>query len=224
MKVQLIARSSFLGGTDFSDRARDDQLRGTDLEQIAEYAGRVCYDSMGKGRNSEDFAANILEHNHPNVLYHSWVSFHIEGVSRNLTHELVRHHVGFSPSMRSTRFCDEGGSSFVTPLAVKVLLEEDEDFDKADAEYHRVWRAQYRRVVQKMLMKGHDKKTAHGAAARYLPNGIATQLAWSGNLAAFRSMIERRSVPGVVDAEFCQLSAAMLSILKVEAPAYFKDM
>jgi thymidylate synthase ThyX len=37
----------------------------------------------------------------------------ITGVSRNLSHELVRHHVGFSPSQRSTRYVDERDSAVV---------------------------------------------------------------------------------------------------------------
>lgn len=47
-----------------------DQGIGTDLERLAEIAGRVCYDSFGKGRNSEDYHKHILEVGHLSVLEH----------------------------------------------------------------------------------------------------------------------------------------------------------
>lgn len=49
---------------------REDQLQGTNLERLAELAGRVCYDSLGKGRNSADYHAHILEVGHLSVLEH----------------------------------------------------------------------------------------------------------------------------------------------------------
>lgn len=221
MKVTLISSPNFHGASSSSGkRARPDQLQGTDAERLAEYAGRKCYDSFGRGRDSAAFAENILEHGHVNVLYHAWFSLDIEGVSRNLTHELVRHHVGFSPSMRSTRYCYEGASKTVEHPVLRGL-ERTEAHAKAEAAFDRAWREAYDHTIQALVAAGHDKKTAHGAAARYLPNGIETSLVWSGNIAAFRSLLERRSIEGVVDAEFVELCAAMREVLRPLAPAYF---
>jgi thymidylate synthase ThyX len=50
--------------------ARDDQLKGTAGEQLAELAGRVCYDSLGVGRSSEDFHKHILDVKHLSVYEH----------------------------------------------------------------------------------------------------------------------------------------------------------
>jgi len=53
-----------------------DQFEGFWGDKLAEIAGRVCYDSFGKGRNSVQYAAHILEVKHLSVLEH--VNFTIE--------------------------------------------------------------------------------------------------------------------------------------------------
>jgi thymidylate synthase (FAD) len=70
------------------------QLAGSELANLIEFAGRVCYDSLGKGRPSAEYHANILASGHGSVTEHASITFLIEGVSRALTHELVRHRVG----------------------------------------------------------------------------------------------------------------------------------
>lgn len=55
---------------------RADQMQGTVFEQLAELAGRVCYDSLGKGRNSAGFHKHIIEVAHLSVYEH--VNFTVE--------------------------------------------------------------------------------------------------------------------------------------------------
>lgn len=52
---------------------RADQLQGTPLEQLVELAGRVCYDSLGKGRSSDEYHKHIIEVNHGSVWDHGVV-------------------------------------------------------------------------------------------------------------------------------------------------------
>lgn len=222
MKVELIARPSYVGSaTEQASRARADQMVGTDGEVIAEFAGRGCYDSYGKGRDSDAFATNIREHGHVNVLYHSHFVFAISDVSRNLTHELVRHHVGFAPSMRSTRYVDERESRVVHHPDLGSVDDLPSYLRSKMSRFDSAWRDLYAEVVEHMMANGHDRKTAQGAAARYLPSGIETFLTWSGNAAAFLSMIERRKTPKVVDTEFRLLAKEMLRHLQAEMPRYF---
>ena len=49
---------------------RADQMQGTPLEKLAELAGRVCYDSLGKGRSSADYHEHIREVKHLSVYEH----------------------------------------------------------------------------------------------------------------------------------------------------------
>lgn len=62
-------------------------------EYLTEVAGRVCYMSFAKPRpgGNHAYIEHILEVGHGSVLEHAVWSFVFTGVSRSLTHELVRH-------------------------------------------------------------------------------------------------------------------------------------
>jgi len=49
---------------------KEHQDKGTDLERLAEIAGRVCYDSMGRGRSSPEWHKHVLEVDHLSVYEH----------------------------------------------------------------------------------------------------------------------------------------------------------
>ena len=85
-------------------------------EALAEIAGRVCYMSFGKGRKSNrEYLDNILTSKHGSVLEHAVWCVLITGVSRALTHELVRHRAGFGYSQLSQRYVDESDARYVVP-------------------------------------------------------------------------------------------------------------
>ena len=56
---------------------REDQLAGSDLDNLVELAGRVCYDSLGssKSRPSSSYHAHIIEVGHGSVWEHANVTF-----------------------------------------------------------------------------------------------------------------------------------------------------
>lgn len=81
-------------------------LDNKDGDMLVEFAGRVCYMSFDKGRPSQEYISHILEVGHGSVLEHANFTLLFEGVSRSLTHELVRHRAGFAYSQLSQRFCD----------------------------------------------------------------------------------------------------------------------
>lgn len=54
---------------------RADQLQGTVYESLIELAGRTCYDSLGRGRNSQEYHKHILEVGHLSVLEHANLCF-----------------------------------------------------------------------------------------------------------------------------------------------------
>lgn len=61
--------------------ARPDQLQGTSLEALCELAGRECYDSLGRGRNSIDYHTHILQVGHLSVYEHGNFTVEIRGSS-----------------------------------------------------------------------------------------------------------------------------------------------
>ena len=92
----------------------------TDGERLAEFAGRLCYMSQKNpaNRTTRDYLENIKKQGHGSVLEHATYSLLFEGVSRSLTHELVRHRAGFAYSQLSQRYVDESDAAFVVPPSI----------------------------------------------------------------------------------------------------------
>src|ERR687895_34587 len=85
----------------------------SDPQNLAEFAGRLCYRSWEPGLNpnvsrvrtdSSAYLENILRSLHGSVLEHVSFSFVLHNVSRVLTHELVRHRPGVAISQESMRY------------------------------------------------------------------------------------------------------------------------
>ena len=92
----------------------------TDGERLSEFAGRLCYMSQANPakRPTREYIDNIKKQGHGSVLEHANYSLLLEGVSRSLTHELVRHRAGFAYSQLSQRYVDESNAAFVVPPAI----------------------------------------------------------------------------------------------------------
>ena len=77
-------------------------------EKLAEIAGRVCYLSFARPRpgGNHAYLGHILEVGHGSVLEHAVWNFVFTGVSRTLTHELIRHRAGTGFSQLSQRYVD----------------------------------------------------------------------------------------------------------------------
>lgn len=75
-------------------------------EKLIELAGRTCYDSSDKitDESSSKFVKMLINSGHESVLEHASATFRISGVSRALSHQLVRHRLA-SYSQRSQRYC-----------------------------------------------------------------------------------------------------------------------
>jgi thymidylate synthase (FAD) len=94
------------------DWRTDKEVMGN-AQELIEVAGRSCYRSFDVDLNpnltkvrtgNESYLGNILEVRHGSVLEHGTDSYALVGVSRVLTHELVRHRVGTAFSQESLRF------------------------------------------------------------------------------------------------------------------------
>src|SRR6266404_1110142 len=86
-------------------------------EHLTEVAGRVCYMSFARPRpgGNQTYLNHILEVGHGSVLEHAVWNFLFTGVSRSLTHELIRHRAGFGYSQLSQRYVDESVAEYVEP-------------------------------------------------------------------------------------------------------------
>src|SRR5919109_3482638 len=116
-RITLLARPDFCEPDHLQVRWLGES---TDGEKLAEFAGRLCYMSQKNPANraTREYLENIKKQGHGSVLEHANYSLLLEGVSRSLTHELVRHRAGFAYSQLSQRYVDESDASFVVPPAI----------------------------------------------------------------------------------------------------------
>ncbi|MCS7016695.1 MAG: FAD-dependent thymidylate synthase [Gemmatales bacterium] len=196
-------------------------------ERLVETAGRLCYMSFARPRpgGNAAYLRHILEAGHGSVLEHAVWSFLFVGVSRALTHELVRHRAGFGYSQLSQRYVDESVAEYVEP---KVIAE--------DPELHQLWvetiartHQAYVQLARKLLEKFRDepdgtlrRKLARQAARSVLPNATETKIFVTANARAWRHFIEMRASRWA-DVEIRQLAVKVLRILQQEAPHLFGD-
>lgn len=222
--VSVLARPSFAAPEHLSVNWMGDS---TDGERLSEFAGRLCYMSQANpaGRKTREYLENIKKQGHGSVLEHANYSLLLEGVSRSLTHELVRHRAGFAYSQLSQRYVDESEANFVVPPAIQG----DEGLEAA-------WRAQvseaqrvYVSLVEQLMQrygwvadKVHRRKMAREAARAVLPNATETKIVVTGNVRAWRTMLELRSSEGA-ELEIRRLAVKVLRVLQHEAPGFFSD-
>jgi thymidylate synthase (FAD) len=222
--LSLLARPTFLEPDHLQVRWLGES---TDGERLAEFAGRLCYMSQKNpaSRPTREYLENIKKQGHGSVLEHANYSILVEGVSRSLTHELVRHRAGFAYSQLSQRYVDESEANFVVPPAIV-----------GDDALEKEWRAQieeaqrsYVRLVEHLMEryawvgdKVHRRKMAREAARGVLPNSTETKIVVTANARAWRTMLELRSSEGA-ELEIRRCAVAILKLLQHETPAFFSD-
>ena len=103
-------------------------------QALAEFAGRACYQSWSKPIPATATNAGYLDHilqvGHLSVLEHSTATFYITGISRSVTHELIRHR-HFSYSQLSQRYLPPDGPDVVEPAVIAADPELHEIFTAA---------------------------------------------------------------------------------------------
>ena len=186
-------------------------------DALAEAAGRACYQSWDNPANktNQEYLANIIDHGHFSVLEHASCTFYIEGVSRALTHELIRHrHLSYS--QLSQRFVALEKSTFVVPPALEGREDLLEEFAKASIKC-------YQDLYDLLHAAGLSRKQAREAARCVLPNMTETKIVVTGNHRAWREVVQKRNAPGA-DAEIQRLAQELLRQLKQWAPNTYQDM
>jgi len=196
-------------------------------EHLVEIAGRLCYMSFAKPRpgGNKAYIDHILEVGHGSVLEHAVYSMIFTGVSRSLTHELVRHRAGMSYSQLSQRYVDESDCAFVVPPS--ITLESESGAWWASC----VGRAlgQYQAMIESLEMRFADitdktlkRKKIRETARAVLPNCTETKIFVTGNARAWRHFLELRGSIHA-DAEIQRLAIAVLDVLQAESPNLFGD-
>src|SRR5436190_9481629 len=176
-KVQLIAKTEFFPPEDvpWSTDADGGQA-------LAEFAGRACYQSWSKPVPATATNAGYLDHilqvGHLSVLEHSSATFYITGISRSVTHELIRHR-HFSYSQLSQRYLPERDAEFVEPEVIAndpVLHEKFLAATQASVDAYTELLAGLEEKFADVPTATLRRKQARQAARSVLPNATETRI------------------------------------------------
>lgn len=251
MKVRLIAHTMVLPDamTAETDGVWEPEYGDFGLDAssaLSEFAGRECYQSWKRPNpdtaTNAGYLKNIIGQGHLSTFEHGSCSFRISGVSRSLTHELIRHR-HFSYSQLSQRYAlvkpenADGTPAFV----VAPLFQEGWEFDpsapggtgETQGILERSWSQavkDYEQLIAiwlpRMLQRGVDphmaRKKVRESARSVLPNMTPTSLVLTGNHRAWRWLLFMRGSI-FADAEIRQMAVQLYVELNSLEPALYQD-
>lgn len=199
------------------------QKRGlTDNELLVELAGRKCYDSFGKKagkKTNAEYIKNTQQGDipHASILYHAKLSFFFAGISRRVSHEIIRNYVGAdrdeegAPSQESTRFTHHYGFFIMPPkYLLPAGVEVKEDFYEhqmcmqghfrqfMQGAYHNYLTAVQRECAEWESNHGKpptsiDKKRIYEAASSFLPHQAETSMIFTMNPMSIAKFVRERA-------------------------------
>ena len=191
--------------------------------------------SFGPRRTTNENAAAYIERltsaGHGSVLEHSSFNFLLYGISRSVTHELVRHRAGAAFSQVSQRYV----SGAVLRFVERPEYQEDEELhmtfeeraDRAAAEYEAMADLLLERQEGGASMLTADyrtdaRKKVQQTARSLLPNETEAPMVFTGNVRALRHIIEMRA-DAHAESEIRNLALRLFLCLRTVDPILFGD-
>lgn len=215
----------------------NDPDRLPDGESLIKFAGQLCYASFGAKRtwnkDVKRYMTNLKASGHGSVFEHANYSFLLYGVSRSLTHELIRHRAGFAYSQQSTRYVDQTVLRFVERLEFQsdpALHEQfiariDEIYEKYCKlrDYLEVTNLEALQVEEGSNHAKTDRKKKINQLCRMiLSHELEAPIVVTANIRAWRHFIEMRSHPSA-ELEIRNLAICLYLCLREVAPDIFDD-
>ena len=210
-QVSIAGMAGFLEGfgsdLNFSQYV-DDPTPLTDGARLCKTAGQVCYASFGVKRTYNADAAryfrNIMESGHGSVLEHANYTLLFYGISRSVTHELVRHRAGVGVSQISQRYV----SGRVLRFVERPEYQDDADLHAAFERRIDAAAADYNRIADRLMEQQRSgseilsgdartdlRKKVQQAARSVLPNETEAPIVVTANVRAWRHILEMRANP-----------------------------
>lgn len=212
----------------------DDELKLDDGAALCKFAGQTCYLSFGEKRTRNDpegvkrYFDNIKESKHGSVLEHAYYSMVVWGVDRAFSHELIRHRAGWAYSQLSQRYVDGKTLRFVErpeyqdDAALHASFEHW--IDDARNEYDTRATMLSRKMASELekLPPTDRRKRVNQAARNCLPNETETAVVLTGNVRAWRHVLEMRASL-YADVPIAQVTLCAHEILSAVSPVLFDD-
>jgi thymidylate synthase (FAD) len=209
-----------------------------DAEAATKFAGQLCYMSLGprrtKNANADRYFRNINESGHGSVYEHSNFSFLFWGVSRSLTHELVRHRAGFAFSQVSQRYVSGSLLRFCMRPEFQGDPELEESFfDDIENQYdfyhqtrerwETVLKTRLTPEVQKALGRSGLRKMMNQVARNSLPNCTEAPIYVTMNTRALRHFLNMRGSE-FAETEIRALALKVCELVRIHVPNIFQDV
>jgi thymidylate synthase (FAD) len=180
-----------------------------------EFAGDVFSEERVELKKQEEFVKNIVASGHLSPLEHVKFSFAIQGVSRALTHQLVRHRLA-SYSQQSQRYVKEKDFDYIIPPTI-------ERNSAAKAEFEKLMITIQQSYTKLLTLLGQDKlsgEIANQDARFALPQAAETKIVVTMNCRELLHFFEHRCCSRA-QWEIRQLANKMLEICIEKLPAVF---
>lgn len=187
-----------------------------DPQRMVAMSARLCYSPVGAEDLVENMSAvqveslleKIVEMEHLSTFEHVSFTFAIEGVSRVLTHQLVRHRIA-SYSQQSQRYVSEHEFEYIMPPAIGASSLAKEKFEQL--------MNAVRSTYDELIALGINKEDA-----RYcLANATETKIVVTMNARTLLHFFELRCCVRA-QWEIRSLAELMLAEVKKVAPLLFK--
>ena len=209
-------------------------------EKVIAGAAKLCYSPKGiegtmeqsDDEKNRKFVEMLVGMGHESPLEHISFTFGIEGVSRSLTHQLVRHRIGASYSQKSQRYVEEKDFEYIIPPEIEKRPGAKEKYiaamEMSGKHYEEITEELYEDYVKLYIKKGVSEKEARKTAkkkaiedARFvLPNACETKIIVTMNARALLHFFNHRCC-NRAQWEIQELAIEMLGKVKGIAPTVF---
>ena len=213
-----------------------------DGEKLIASAAKLCYSPVGI-REIEDnleedkissFLTLLMDLNHESPIEHINFTFGVEGVSRTLTHQLVRHRIA-SYSQQSQRYVKLDQFEYIIPPAIESNAKAKEIFietmEKDQASYDEISEILFKEHYDSYIREGLKEKAARSKAekeaiedARYIfPNACETKIICTMNLRSLINFCHHRCCRRAQE-EINKLAWTMVEEIEKVSPLLAKSL
>lgn len=210
-------------------------------ETIVAAAAKLCYSKVDASQIMNDmddesvnkFINHLVSLGHESPIEHVSFTFAIEGVSRTLTHQLVRHRIA-SYSQQSQRYVKLDQFNYIVPPAIEKDEEARKIFiaamERTQDDYDRLVEILKKKAYDDFIEEGYSEKKASRASekkaiedARYVfPNATETKIVATFNARSLNNFFHHRCCERA-QWEIREMAIEMLRLVRETAPILFKN-
>lgn len=174
-------------------------------------AGNCVSDNIPTG-DSTQALTHALRSGHTSVAEHASFTFSVEGVSRVLETQLVRHRIGASYSIQSGRYCDREPMDYMVPYAIEPG---DEKVDTAIRRFNTALK-DLDDILKEKGFRSEDRRY-------FYPQGLTTRIIVTMNARELLDVYLPLRTCTRSQAESRELAERILELVRPVAPVLFAD-